>query len=72
MGIYAKVSIDAYGNRKFAGIVTKIAASNTNASSSSTGLTSANEATSYLVNIQIQRSSYQDLFNNTSTACPSI
>ncbi len=67
LGDSAKVSIDAYGNRKFAGVVTKIAASNTNASSGSTGLTSANEATSYLVNIQIQRNSYQDLFNNTST-----
>lgn len=66
LGDSAKVSIDAYGNRKFAGIVTKIAASNTNASNNSTGLTSVNEATSYLVNIQIQRSSYQHLFNSPS------
>ena len=66
LGDSAKVSIDAYGNRKFAGIVTKIAASNTNASNNSTVLTSVNEATSYLVNIQIQRSSYQHLFNSPS------
>lgn len=69
IGDSANISIDAYNNRKFAGIVTKIAASNTattNSSTSNNNVNSTNQATTYLVNIRLLKNSYQDLINNSS------
>jgi HlyD family secretion protein len=56
-GDTATITVDAYGSRKFKGIVFKIAnpASNTNASSSST------EVTNYKVHVRLLQDSYADL-----------
>ena len=56
----ALVEVDAYNNRKFKGIVTQIASSNTTAS---TATSSSNDVTNYKVHIRLLRESYQDLFD---------
>jgi HlyD family secretion protein len=56
----ALVEVDAYTNRKFRGLVTKIASSNTTASSSSAA-TSSTDVTNYEVHIRLLPQSYQDL-----------
>lgn len=58
-GDSAVVEIDAYNNRKFKGLVTKIASSNSSASTSTT--TSTNDVTNYKVHIRLLRESYKDL-----------
>lgn len=63
LGDSALVEVDAYNNRKFKGIVTQIASSNTTASSSSAG--SSNDVTNYKVHIRLLRDSYKDLFDPT-------
>jgi HlyD family secretion protein len=59
LGDSALVEVDAYNNRKFKGLVTQIASSNTSASSAS----SSNDVTNYKVHIRLLRESYSDLFD---------
>ncbi len=58
IGDSADVTVEAYSNRKFKGIVTKIASSTTQAG---TAAAAANDATNYEVHISIFSSSYADL-----------
>lgn len=58
----AIIEIDAYNNRKFKGIVTKIASSNSGAATSSAA-TATNDVTNYKVHIRILLESYKDLFD---------
>jgi HlyD family secretion protein len=58
IGDTAIVEVDAYTNRKFKGLVYKIANPNTNSSLSAT---SSNDVTNYKVHIRLLPSSYQDL-----------
>lgn len=60
----ALIEVDAYANRKFRGIVTKIASSNTTAAQVSQG-SLGTEVTNYEVHIRILPESYQDLMANT-------
>lgn len=62
MGDSALIEIDAYNNRKFKGIVTKIASSNTTAGSVAATATT-NDVTNYKVHIRILPSSYKDLLD---------
>lgn len=57
----ALVEIDAYANRKFKGIVTKIASSNTSAAQTSLTGNTSNEVTNYQVHIRLLPESYEDL-----------
>lgn len=57
----ALVEVDAYNNRKFKGIVTKIASSNTTAAQSAITATSSTEVTNYEVRIRLLPESYKDL-----------
>lgn len=67
IGDSASITIDAYSNRKFVGIITKIAASsNATNNVSSNSMSSTNQATTYLVNVRLVKESYQDLITNTS------
>lgn len=60
----ALVEVDAYNNRKFKGIVTKIASSNTTAATASAA-TSTNDVTNYKVHIRLLPDSYKDLIGQT-------
>ena len=60
IGDSADVEVDAYNNRKFKGIVTKIASS-----TKSTSLASTNDVTNYEVRIRLDKESYKDLGNRT-------
>jgi HlyD family secretion protein len=60
LGDSALVEIDAYNNRKFKGLVTQIASSNTTASQAAS---SSNDVTNYKVHIRLLRESYSDLFD---------
>lgn len=60
IGDSADVEVDAYNNRKFKGVVTKIASS-----TKSTSLTSANDVTNYEVRIRLDKESYKDLVDKT-------
>jgi HlyD family secretion protein len=62
LGDSATVDIDAYYNRKFNGVVTQIASSNTGAASQA-GLTTSTEVTNYKVYIRLLPESYQDLMD---------
>jgi len=57
IGDSADVEVDAYNNRKFKGIVTKIASSTKTTVASSV----SNDVTNYEVRIRLDKSSYQDL-----------
>ncbi|HEX7904369.1 MAG TPA: efflux RND transporter periplasmic adaptor subunit [Chitinophagaceae bacterium] len=62
IGDSADVQVDAYNNRKFKGVVTKIASSTSgNALSSAT----SNDVTNYEVRIRLDKSSYSDLADKT-------
>jgi HlyD family secretion protein len=61
IGDSADVEVDAYNNRKFKGVVTKIASSTKGSGVSLT----ANDVTNYEVRIRIDRDSYKDLANRT-------
>jgi HlyD family secretion protein len=63
LGDSALVEVDAYNNRKFKGIVTQIASSNTTAGQSSTATSTSNDVTNYKVHIRLLRESYNDLFD---------
>ncbi len=62
LGDSALVEVDAYNARKFRGVVTKIASSNTNAASSSQSVSST-EVTNYEVHIRLLPEGYQDLID---------
>ena len=62
LGDSALVEVDAYNNRKFKGIVTQIASSNTSASAAAS---TSNDVTNYKVHIRLLRESYNDLFDAT-------
>ncbi|MBM3921770.1 MAG: efflux RND transporter periplasmic adaptor subunit [Sphingomonadales bacterium] len=57
IGDSADVEVDAYNNRKFKGVVTKIASSTKNSAVMAAG----NDVTNYEVRIRLDKSSYQDL-----------
>jgi|CXWL01.1.fsa_nt_gi HlyD family secretion protein len=57
IGDSADVEVDAYNNRKFKGVVTKIASSTKSASALST----SNDVTNYEVRIRLDKESYKDL-----------
>ncbi len=57
------IEADAYRNRKFKGIVSKVAVSSSNTSATTTG-TSTDQVTNYTVHILILPSSYADLVAN--------
>ncbi|WP_315820071.1 efflux RND transporter periplasmic adaptor subunit [Paraflavitalea speifideaquila] len=61
LGDSALIEVDAYNNRKFKGIVTKIASSNTTAGTAAAA--TANDVTNYKVHIRILRDSYKDLLD---------
>ena len=61
IGDSADVEVDAYNNRKFKGIVTKIASS----TKSGSALTSTNDVTNYEVRIRLNPDSYRDLIGKT-------
>lgn len=61
LGDSALVEVDAYNNRKFKGIVTKIAASST--TSGAAAAISSNDVTNFKVHIRLLRESYEDLID---------
>ena len=61
IGDSADVEVDAYNNRKFRGIVTKIASSTT----SSSAALATNDVTNYEIRIRLDKSSYLDLAGKT-------
>ena len=61
IGDSADVEVDAYNNRKFKGVVTKIASS----TKSSSPIATSNDVTNYEVRIRLDKSSYSDLAGNT-------
>lgn len=65
LGDSSIVEIDAYNNRKFRGLVTKIASSNSTAAQSSSA--STNDVTNYKVHIRLLFDSYKDLFDASKT-----
>ena len=65
LGDSALITIDAYSDRKFKGIVTQIASSNTGASSSALSA-AGNDVTQYQVNIRLLAESYTDLLGKGS------
>jgi len=65
LGDSALITIDAYSDRKFKGIVTQIASSNTGASSSALSA-AGNDVTQYQVNIRLLAESYADLLGKGS------
>lgn len=62
LGDSALVEVDAYNNRKFKGLVTQIASSNTTASAAAS---TSNDVTNYKVHIRLLRESYNDLFDKS-------
>jgi HlyD family secretion protein len=64
LGDSALISVDAYLNRKFKGIVYQIASSNTGAVNANAA-TSSNEVTNYKVYIRLLPESYADLIDPT-------
>jgi HlyD family secretion protein len=61
IGDSADVEVDAYNNRKFKGVVTKIASS----TKGSSALSSSNDVTNYEVRIRLDKESYKDLATKT-------
>lgn len=61
IGDSAIIEVDAYNDRKFKGIVTKISSSSTSAQQNS--LTSSSDVTNYKVYIRLDPSSYADLID---------
>ena len=68
IGDSADIEVDAYNNRKFKGIVTKIASSTKGSSAIST----SNDVTNYEVRIRLDKESYKDLINKTSPFRPGM
>ncbi len=65
LGDSALIEVDAYSNRKFKGIVTQIASSNTGAATQS-ALTGSTDVTQYKVYIRLLPESYKDLLGKGS------
>jgi HlyD family secretion protein len=65
LGDSSVVTIDAYGDKKFKGVVTQIASSNTGASASALGAVS-NDVTQYKVYIRLLKESYIDMIGKGS------
>src|SRR3984957_10281846 len=63
LGDSALISVDAYSNRKFRGIVTQIASSVTTAAGTSTTTVSTNDVTNSKVHIRLPPDSYKVLYN---------
>jgi len=63
LGDTALITVDAYNNRKFKGIVTQIASSVTNAAGVATTTVSTNDVTNYKVHIRLSPDSYNDLID---------
>jgi HlyD family secretion protein len=63
MGDSALVEVDAYNNRKFKGIVTKIASSSSGSASAAASAISSNDVTNFKVHIRLLPSSYEDLID---------
>lgn len=61
LGDSALVTVDAYSDRKFKGIVTQIASSNNGASGASALASATNDVTQYKVYIRLLADSYRDL-----------
>ncbi len=61
IGDSADVEVDAYNNRKFKGVVTKIASS----TKSTSPVATSNDVTNYEVRIRLDTASYRDLGNKT-------
>ncbi|MBV4357930.1 efflux RND transporter periplasmic adaptor subunit [Pinibacter aurantiacus] len=61
LGDSALVEVDAYNNRKFKGIVTQIASSNTTAATASSSTSTSNDVTNYKVYIRLLPASYNDI-----------
>lgn len=61
LGDSALVTVDAYSDRKFKGLVTQIASSNNGAATSSALASATNDVTQYKVYIRILKESYVDL-----------
>ncbi|MFT4094785.1 MAG: efflux RND transporter periplasmic adaptor subunit [Niabella sp.] len=59
IGDMADVEVDAYNDRKFKGVVTKIASSTK--TSAASAVTSSTDVTNYEVRIRLDKSSYKDL-----------
>lgn len=66
LGDSALVTVDAYNDRKFKGIVTQIASSNNGAATSSSLASATNDVTQYKVYIRILKESYLDLLGKGS------
>jgi HlyD family secretion protein len=64
MGDKADIEVDAYLDRKFKGVVTEIA--NSAANTSSTGSLNTDRVTNFIVKIRIDSESYQDLLVGTT------
>lgn len=67
IGDTASIEVDAYLDRKFKGVVTEIANSANNVTSSTSSST-IDQVTNFDVKIRILRSSYKDLLSETDTA----
>jgi HlyD family secretion protein len=65
LGDSALINVDAYSNRKFKGLVTKISSSN-NGAMSQIGAATSNDVTQYKVYIRILKESYIDLIGSGS------
>ncbi len=61
LGDSALVTVDAYSDRKFKGIVTQIASSNNGAASANALVSSGSDVTQYKVYVRILKESYTDL-----------
>jgi HlyD family secretion protein len=61
LGDSAVVEVDAYNNRKFKGLVTKIASSSTGMGTAAAA--ASNDVTNYEVHIRLLRDSYKDLID---------
>jgi HlyD family secretion protein len=66
LGDSALVTIDAYSDRKFKGLVTQIASSNNGASSQSALAATTNDVTQYKVYVRLLPESYKDLLGKGS------
>ena len=66
LGDSALISIDAYSDRKFKGLVTQIASSNNGASSQSGLSSTSNDVTQYKVYVRLLPESYTDLLGKGS------
>ncbi len=70
VGDSAVIEVDAYNNRKFKGVVTKISSSSTSALQQATVSTSTTDVTNYKVYILINPASYSDLVDSKTKRFP--